>query len=134
MWLAKLEKLEPDTFRTVGLKARVLAKLGQGQNAVASIQALVKADDTLLAPAAALLERIGQPLARAMYESLLPGQAPEGYVDLATFFGRQNLPEKALAVCERAWPNCPPEAVGSAAMTVLYTSKATAEQHQRVAG
>jgi tetratricopeptide (TPR) repeat protein len=136
LWLEKLEKLRPNMFRTVALKARMLAKRDRAAKAVRLLQTVVKTDAKFLQPVAVLLEEIGEnAAAQPLYEQLAsqPGR-PENVLALAMFFGRQNLPEKALDLCEKAWQTCRPELVGEACMVVLYVAKANEQQYQRVVG
>src|SRR5262249_34034683 len=113
IWVARLEKLEPGTLRTVALKAHLLAKTGQATEAVAPLKALLQRQETLLLPVAGTLEQIGQTAdAQELLEKYVSqSKRPEDVLILATFFGRRNLPEKALSFCERAWQTCAPEAV-----------------------
>jgi tetratricopeptide (TPR) repeat protein len=136
LWVAKLEALEPKSFRTLALKARVLAKHGRAADVVPALKALAEGKGDFLVPVAAILEQVGQTdAAQELYEKFAArAKRPEDVLVLARFFGRRDHAEKALILCERAWKTCAPEQVGEAAMVVVYTAKVTDQQCQRVAG
>jgi len=137
-WLAKLETVEPATLRTLGTKARVLAKQGRGAEAVAPLAALAEKKPDLVQTVAALLEEIGQDKeAEKMYRRLVTqsrSKAPESVLVLAQFLGRRHRTDEALDLCEKAWQDCKPDAVASASVLVLYTAKSGEAQWRRVAG
>jgi len=135
-WIEKLEKLQPDAFRTLALKARMQARRGRGAEMVPAIVAYVKDKAELLEAGAALLEHIEQKAAaNAMYQRFVDqAKQPEAVLVLARFLGRQELAEEALTLCKRALKDCPAEVVGRSAAMVLSTSKPTPEQCRRVAG
>jgi tetratricopeptide (TPR) repeat protein len=134
-WLAKLEEMEPKTLRTVGLRAQLLGKQGQAAEAAVELLGLAKADEKLIGPVAALLEKIGRARdAEALYQKYVQtSQKPEATLTLAVFFGRQHRIDDGLDLCERALPTCKPEHVSEAALRILYDNTPSASQCQRVA-
>ena len=137
LWFGKLEKREPNSLRTLSVKAQLLAKQGRPSEAVPFLVAAVELKPEWAVSAAQLLEEIGQyKEAEQMYERIVAQsriKSPESVLALAGFLGRRNRPDEALALCEKAWQDCKPEAVASACMVVLYTAKCSQEQRQRVA-
>jgi len=53
-WFAKLEKADPDSYRTLAIKTQLLAKQGQAAETVPALRALVAKKPEYLAPAAGL--------------------------------------------------------------------------------
>jgi tetratricopeptide (TPR) repeat protein len=134
-WLAKLEEMEPKNLRTIGLRAQLLGKQGQAEEAATELLALAKDQEKMIGPAAALLEKIGRAReAEEMYRKYAQAaQKPEAPLALAAFLGRQQRVDEALDLCERARASCKPEQVHGAALSILYASSPTAAQCRRVA-
>jgi cellulose synthase operon protein C len=135
-FLEKLEKLQPSAFGTVVLKARLLARAGRAGEVTQTIIDLARDKQELVEPVAVLLEDVGQmAAAEEMFKRFVnQSKKPEAILVLARFYGRQKLTDKALALCEGARKDCPPELVCRTAAMVLTTSKPTREQCQLVAG
>jgi tetratricopeptide (TPR) repeat protein len=133
-WLAKLEAIEPDALRTVGLRAQVLAKQGQAEQGAKNLLALAAKQENLAGPVAVMLERIRQPAqAEAMFKRYVAQSArPEAVLALAEFYGRQHRAQDALLVCEGTLKKCKIEQVGASAVFVLYATKSHAEQQTKV--
>ena len=141
--VAALEKLEPGSFRTVSIKARLLA--GQAKNQEAGrkeagrilTELADKKPGELLAPVAAELEAIGldneaeKMLRRFVAES--QDKSPENVLALAVFLGRHQRPDEGLDLCDLAWKDCKPEAVSRASVTVLYSAKCEPSHWLKVA-
>jgi tetratricopeptide (TPR) repeat protein len=121
-------------LETAELKARLLAARGRGAEAAALVQALVKADDSLVGRAAALLEELKQTAAaEELYRRFAADpKQPARALALAGFLARQHRTAEALDLCEKAWQTCPPEQVGEASLVVLTTGQGTGEQWQAV--
>jgi tetratricopeptide (TPR) repeat protein len=60
------------------------------------------------------------------------GARPEDLLLLVACLTRQKKAREALDVCDEAWENCAPEAVGGASVSVLHVLHPDVEQHQRV--
>src|SRR5262249_48002554 len=60
------------------------------------------------------------------------GARPEDLLLLVACLTRQKRAREALDVCDEAWQNCTPEAVGGACVSVLQVLHPDAEQFQRV--
>jgi tetratricopeptide (TPR) repeat protein len=133
-WLARLEKLQPQSAQAVELKARVLAAQGKANEAVALLKGYTSDKPAILGPFAALLRELGQlDAAEAMYrDSVARSKQPEAALVLAEFLSqRKRLPE-ALDLLDRAWQTCNPERVGRTSLAVLVRTSADASQVRRV--
>ncbi|MBX6312993.1 MAG: tetratricopeptide repeat protein [Isosphaeraceae bacterium] len=135
LWLLKLERLEPQAFRTMSLKARMLAARGEGAAAVALLKDYIRDQGApLLGPIAALLDQIGQAAAAEELYRQYAAQSkqPESTLALAQYLARQGRLREALDLCERAWQTCPPAAVANACIAALYAAQPDDESYQRV--
>jgi tetratricopeptide (TPR) repeat protein len=134
-WQAKLETLEPKTWRSLEVKARLLGKGGHGAEAVDFLRTAAKTDPVLLLPAAHVLEQIGQAaVAQQLFEQYAANTTePRRVLALATFLARQDRPEQALDVCENAWKTCAPEHVANASVSAVYSAKSGAAHAERAA-
>jgi tetratricopeptide (TPR) repeat protein len=133
VWLAKLEKAEPDSFRTIGLKARALKARGNEAEASALIKKYSQTKDANLAQAAALLEDLALPAAEEIYRRLAAeSKRPESCLLLAGYLGRRGRTGDALDVCQAARRTCPPDQVASTAVAILYAAKVDQAQCGRV--
>ncbi len=126
-YLERLEKLEPNAFRTLALKARVLKAKGQAGAATALLKSAAQDKPDQVRGAAVLLEEQGQILeAEEQYRRFASqSRQTEATLILAAFLGRQHRVSEALDLCEKAWESCPPEAVAQAIVTVLYSAPST---------
>jgi tetratricopeptide (TPR) repeat protein len=122
---ADLEAVEPGTFRSLEVKARLLKREGKAAEVVPSLKKLAATDDTLVRPVAALLDQIDQTAAAGeMYEHYVAqSKDPQAVLVLAAFLGRHDRLSEALALCEKAWKTCPPEAVSGACVVILHEAK-----------
>jgi tetratricopeptide (TPR) repeat protein len=136
VWLAKLERLEPSSPRTISLRAQLLGKQGHGDQAAPALLAMVEKDGKLAGSVAGLLEQIEQPkLAEEMYKKHIDqAKNPEATLALAEFYGRQHRAGEGLALCEAAFQTCPEERVASTAVMILYQGQGSDEQCRRVVG
>jgi tetratricopeptide (TPR) repeat protein len=134
-WLLKLEEVEPQTLRTLSLRAQQLHVQGQADKAVPGLLQLAKNNERATGPIAAILEKIGQmKLAEDMYQRFVSqAMKPEANLVLAAFYGRHERIDEALAICEAALKTCRIEDVVSSGVMVLYSGKPSAQQCQRVA-
>jgi tetratricopeptide (TPR) repeat protein len=133
-WLERLEKVEPASFRTAEIKARVLVQLSRQDEAVALLRAVARQDPVFIRHAARGLDELGQKAdAEELYRQFArESKASAAALVLAEFLGRQNQLEEALSLCERAWANCPSEAVASVCVAALRSEKATPAHFERV--
>jgi len=134
-WLDKLEKLEPRSLRTLGLKARLLKARGRADEAAALLGALVREKADQVGYVAKLLEELGQvAAAEKLYRQFASESLePQAILVLAGFLGRQNRLAEALDLCEKAWTSCRPEAAAAATVAVLYSAPIDNAQCQRAA-
>lgn len=135
LWQDKLDRLEPEAPRALELKALLLGKQGKSAVAVQFLRKLAAGNETNVLSVATVLEQIGQvAAAQEMFESYAANtKEPERVLVQAAFLARQNRAGEALDSCERAWETCPPEAVASASVAVLYMAKSAEAQFPRVA-
>ncbi len=128
-WLDRLEKLEPKTFRTLALRARLLDKQGQAAEVVPALVALAQKDDAQILPVAGVLESVGA-LNEAERLYTRYGERTkkaEAVLLRAGFLGRQKRMREALALCEQAWKTCRPEDVASTLVLILYQNRKETE-------
>jgi tetratricopeptide (TPR) repeat protein len=135
-YLARLEAIDPNSFLTIEMKARLLRSQGKETEVVALIDHFVQdqgADAAGLA--ASLLEELGQTAAAEKTYRKYVSQTgrPESSLVLATFLGRQNRLAEALDVCERAWQACPAEMVAGICTALITRAGANDEHRGRVA-
>jgi tetratricopeptide (TPR) repeat protein len=133
--LESLEKQEPNEFRTIALKARLLKAQGKGSEAAGQIQAFAAGKAAYIESAARLEEEIGEiAQAEALYRKLAAGsKRTEAALELAAFLGRNGRIDEALDECERAWAGCRAEAVGQLEVALLYSGDSDEKRVERVA-
>ena len=153
LWLEKLEQLQPDQFRTIELRARVLAAQNKVDEAVTMLRNLASKPSAdpeqrdlqigkvavVLADLAAAFDRSGRqqsakPLATAAEEMYrdVASRKPERIIDLVRFLGNNWQREEAFTLCESAWQTAPPQVVAATCVELLRTREATPEQLQQV--
>jgi len=141
IWLNRLEKIAPNSPRTVALKARYLVLTRQAQQAVElvkkSIPRPLPPDQVAwLRDAAMLLEDLKQyEAARQLYQEFAE-TAPGGSIVLAEFLGRHGTLEEALAQCEAALGTLKMEAILTPAVNILSAQRKRAkpEHFRKVEG
>lgn len=136
LWLARLEKIEPDSPRTVDLKTRLLHRQGKTDEAVALVREFARGKDVPPALVAGLFDALGPRAAdeaEAAYRRAVanPGQA-EDVLRFAGFLARRDRVGEALEWCERARGSVPGAA--RAAVRVLRGGRATPDQVRKVEG
>jgi tetratricopeptide (TPR) repeat protein len=132
--LAQLEKREPQAFRTLEVKARLLAATGQGKEAVALLQEYGRGEKAPVLLVAGLLEELGEDkAAESLYRqnAALPGR-PEGMLFLAAYLGRQKRFTEALDLLDGAWQTCPPEGVAFTSLALLHGTGVNGGHFERV--
>lgn len=131
-WLARLEKLEPQTWQTIRLSARVLHAEGKGPQAVPLVKKYAQRSDAQVEQAAALLEELGQTAdAEELYRKH-SAKPPTNALGYAQFLARQQRVAEALDVCEAARKTCSAEDVALASVAVLRAGRAGDAPSQRV--
>jgi tetratricopeptide (TPR) repeat protein len=135
-WVSKLEKLQPDLFQTLELKARVLKARGKGQEVTELVKRYARRPDANLRRAASLLEQLDQAGdAEELYRRYRrESKAPDATLVLAEFLGRQKRLREALDLCDEARKALPVDAVAATALNILYVCGRDPEQNQRVRG
>jgi tetratricopeptide (TPR) repeat protein len=140
-WVTKLEALQPRSPLTIGMKARLLAKSGQGDEAVRLARTLIP--DPLppeqigvLRDVSGLLEELEQygPAREVLTEFAKKAPAGVGNLYLAAFFGRRGSIDEALQQCQTAIEALSAEAVLPVAVAMLSDrkTKATPQQIRKV--
>jgi tetratricopeptide (TPR) repeat protein len=154
LWLDRLAEIEPSSFRSVEISARVLLAHGEREKALKLLSGFAESlvtstapDSTTLRLAAATFEDLGRQLEQsegagasrafmAEAESLhrrLASQQPDGALSLAAFLGRQGNVVDALASCEQAGAEgCPAEAVVFAGAEIVRAARADDAHCRRV--
>src|SRR5262249_956386 len=133
LWLQHLEKVDPEGFGTIEMRARLLVKRNRGSEATKELENYVGKQPDLTGAAASLLEELDRTAAEKMLRAHLSrATQPETVLLLAQFLARQKRITEALDICEGAWWNCDPEKVAANSVMVLHASKSTSEQQQRV--
>ncbi len=139
-----LEAMEPDSGRTLGVKARVLQAQGQGDAAGRLLKDYAektfkeKKNAVLLSEAASLLEELDRPVeAEEMYREYVKAvgaDQPEKELVLAAFLARRDRLTESLDVIESVWAKCKPETAARTAVATLRVGRPTPEHFQRVEG
>ena len=103
--VAQLEKLQPDSFRTTELRARLLAARDGAEAAGNYLVGQAAKPKASILPIANLMEKIGAGAsAKALYEELAAkDEKPKTLLDLAQYYGRQNRIPDAMNICDRVW-------------------------------
>jgi tetratricopeptide (TPR) repeat protein len=132
--LDKLQTLEPDTWRTREVKARVLKAEGKGPAAVEELRGYANGNRAALVPVALLLEELGEAtVAEEMYRAAVKeSNKPQSIFDLVHFLRRRHRYQEALDLCDQSWQSCPPEAALQASLFVLAEAKPSVAQFARV--
>ena len=141
-WLQRLETLEPDSARTVGVKARVLSAQGQGEAAARLVEDFAektfkeKKNAAVLGNAASLLEELRRPVeAEKKYREYVKAvevEQPERTLVLAAFLARQDRLTEALDVAEGVWAKCKPETAAATVVAALRVGRPTPQHFRRV--
>jgi tetratricopeptide (TPR) repeat protein len=135
LWLLRLAKLEPNSWRTVQATARLKSQQGDAALAVGLVRKFAR--DTggeAMLSAAMLLEELGQnSAAEEVYRQYLAtSKLPESALALATHLAKQGKFDEALDLCEKVGPQCPAEAVAAVTAGIARASGARAADIQRI--
>ncbi|HVS40495.1 MAG TPA: tetratricopeptide repeat protein [Gemmataceae bacterium] len=138
-YLQDLVKLDPGSFRTAAVKAKVLQKQG---DAAAAGKVLTdyaeshKGDPALLGETAALLEEVGlTAVAEDYYRKYVAevgDQHPEKKILLAAFLARHDRLDGALDVIDSVWDKVGPKVGVREEVAAIRIGHPTAMQYQRV--
>jgi tetratricopeptide (TPR) repeat protein len=134
-WVGELERLQPGMLRTVELRARLLAAVGNVAKASDLLLARAERSDVPLAPIARLLEELGATgAAESLYRKLVSASGrPEATLLLASFAGRQNRVGEALELCDRARTTADPESLCGTYVDILYSAREPRAEQIRLA-
>jgi len=122
--LSKLEQLAPDAPITKILRARVLLKKGQTNEAVGLLRSVLPAQlrpehARTLAQLAAVLEEGGQIEAAKQLLQQYAEQQPSVQFVLANFLGKHGTWQEAIGCVEKVLPQSPPAAVLPVVISIL---------------
>ncbi len=122
-WLKVLEKLEPDSFRTVELRARLLVAQNKKPEAVEKVLAFVKGGRPEIIGAAHLFEEINEfdRAEQLLKQGFADPKLPAVKLALAEFYGQQNRGREALDTLENISRLFPPQVVIGMCLKVLYS-------------
>jgi tetratricopeptide (TPR) repeat protein len=135
-WLDKLVAVAPKALRTLELRIQVLKALAKTDEAAKLVKGYTREKDARLDVAAQWFELLGHHSeAEVAYRSFAASsKQPEAILLTALHLGRQKKVAEALAICEKAWATCRPEAVGRASVSVLRSGHGASAQWQTVEG
>ena len=103
-WVARLEKVEPDSFRTTRIKARLLKEQNREQEAVRVLQAYASKHADQARLVASVLEQLGQKdEANQFYLAASRSGLLEDTLAQAGFLSRQGRLSEALDILEARW-------------------------------
>jgi tetratricopeptide (TPR) repeat protein len=154
-WLKRLASLEPHSFRTMELQARMLIAQRKADDALKSLKDGLKTDETdfdadtaklknaavLLTTLAQELDRVGRTVsaekffdeAERLYREYVK-RRPKEILELAVFLGRRWQLDQALDLCERAREDFSPEMVASVCFVLMQIGQPNQPHFQRVLG
>jgi lipopolysaccharide biosynthesis regulator YciM len=120
---------------TVELQARLLKAQDKSKEAADLVLTYAGQKDTQREQAARLLDQLGETdAAEGLYRSLAATSGkPEGTLALARHLAPRRLDE-AMALCEKAWQTCSPEAAAASTVMIAHAGAANAKQQERMAG
>ena len=140
-WLNRLQQLKPDSPVTIGMRARLLDRSRQKDEAVKLLKSLIPRplppeQVARLKDVAGLLEELRQVDEARELLTEFAEKAPGGSIVLAAFLARHGTVDEALDQCEAAMGSLPPDVVLPVAVRVLgqQRANATPQQVRRVEG
>jgi tetratricopeptide (TPR) repeat protein len=132
-WLERLERTEPNTFRVLELKLRVLKAQQRDKEAEDAVQAYIGGKGPDVALVAAVLDELG--LAAAAEEiyrkHLVQSDKPQSLLLFIKYLSGQKRLAEALDHCERAWEVCTPELAAGITVSVLRAGQPNPQQYAR---
>jgi tetratricopeptide (TPR) repeat protein len=151
-YIDRLEQVDPASFATSELRARLLAARDQHPRAVSLLESLADKAVTPAMDPAEKLDRIGallddfsevypsakrayQAAADAVYVRLVKefqSKRPTTELTLAFHLGKQGQVAQAIERCEKAARSCPPDAVANAMLAILHFGPAAETDYQSV--
>jgi tetratricopeptide (TPR) repeat protein len=131
-WLSKLETIEPQSFRTIELKARLLKARGKKAEAAAILLKRADADQADPVQIAAVMESLGLVEAEQAYRKARAAGSSEILLRLAGYLSRQGRAGEALDTLERARSAAPLDEWVTAVAATVQSSKAGPDHIRRV--
>ncbi len=133
-WVPQLEAIDPSSFQTIELKARVFFAQERKTEVPTLIKNYAESPTAEVASAAALLDELNFPSpAEELYKLYVArSRQPRSALVYAQFLSRRNRLNEALEICERSWQDCPADAVAAVSAYVVRTGQADEEQTKKV--
>jgi len=130
----RLAQVSKHPFEPIELRARFLHATEKDIEAVALIENYSKDKDARLDFAGILLDQIGQTAAaeKIFRKNVASSKEPTSVLLLAEHLARDKQLPEALDICEKAWTNCPADAVARTSVHVLRLAKAGPDEEQKV--
>ena len=151
-YLDSLERVAPNTFETVGLRAEALFRRGKHDQAMAVLKQYVDRPDAIPSDRAVRLQLVADKLDvlarrtsgadRDVYGSRYAREAeiifrqfvderPNQEILLAAFLARQNKLDEALSLVERLWQRADPVMLAASLGAVMRSEELSKTQFQR---
>lgn len=133
-WIPQLEAIDPSSFQTIELKARVFFAQERKNEVPTLIKTYAESPNAEVSSAAALLDELNFPgPAEELYKLYVArSRQPRSALVYAQFLSRRNRLEEALEICEQSWQNCPADNVAAVSAYVVRTGQADEEQTKKV--
>jgi tetratricopeptide (TPR) repeat protein len=137
-WLPALERLQPEAFVSIEMKARLRKAQNRLDDALTVLDQFVeeKKDAAITAQAAAVLEEWGQvkPAEALFHQAVVQSKQPQAVWVLVDFLFRQGRLAEALAEVDKKRAELPPETVASRCVEMLFRGKPAEADYATVAG
>jgi tetratricopeptide (TPR) repeat protein len=132
-WIAELESQEPNSQRTLRLRALVLKAIGKVDQAITMVKNVATQDPAQAQAAAGLLEEMGENKAaeELLRDVVARVKAPEAVLVLAEFLGRHERASEGLDLCEKVWASNPSPNAAMASINILAAREPDARQIKR---
>ncbi len=138
-WVGRFAQLQPGTFLSAELSARLLAARNDLKAARAALLPKAEGPKGAVGQVARVCEEIGlHDDADALYRRLWEenkATRPEAALVVAAYYGRRGRTDEALRLCDAVRKRVPPAVVGDVAVHILYAAETPAtEAMKTVAG
>jgi tetratricopeptide (TPR) repeat protein len=137
-WVERFARLQPGTFLSAELTARLLAARNDLKGARAALLPRAEGAKPMVGQVARVCEEIGlHDDAEALYRRLWEENKttkPEAGLALAAYLGRRGRGDEALKLCDAVRKSVPPAAVGDVAVHVLYAAESPAAEAMKTVG
>jgi tetratricopeptide (TPR) repeat protein len=137
-WLARLQKMSPDTAITIALEAKLAIAENDRKLAADAARKLMPggvisgSEPTQLNAVARLMEQLGFPKAADKVFAQYAELSADGVIARADFLGRQKRSQEALDLLEARWNELPLEQLLTAAVQIVRVQDAPADVAPRI--